>query len=278
MAKYSNLNAPVTNPQAAQRIADTQAIRARSLAGQVKPGTAIGPTAAQAGASLTQQAGQQAIQQQAQDANLAKGQTGLQLQQQGLQNQQNIFNQEQALQQSALKLDQQLFDISEDAANEEAQLRNDFSNRVAQTGYLQDVELLDWALLNSQNEEQFKGKIQEIEQAHAKKTTLINHSYKLIMQDLKQKQAAASQDRKQELSIQLQQIEDAWNKEKAKQAAEAANRSAMAGAFSTLVGAGVAGATIAVTGGAAAPFAPAIVAGTSALMQGTGASNKILGG
>ena len=53
---------------------------------------------------------------------------------------------------------------------------------------------------------------------------------------------------------------------------------AMAGAASTLIGVGVAAGVTALSGGAAAPFAPMIAAGTSALLQGTGTTDSLIGG
>jgi len=277
MAKFSSLQAPVTNPQASQRLADTQALRARAAVGQAPVGAPAPQTAAQTGAAITQQAGQQALQQQQQQASVAKAQAGQQLQKQRLAGQQQVFGQEQALQDAGRMLDQKLFDINQDAANREQQLRTAFANNQAQTKFLQEQELLDWTLSNAQNEQQFKDKIQMLEQAHARKAALVDHAFKVKMQDLRQREEKAAGEDKQKLQSELAQIQNAWQQEQQRRAAEAKNRQAMIGAASSALGA--AGAAALVAGGVvAAPIAVPIAVGLAAAGQGSGFTESLLGG
>ncbi len=266
MAKFSNLQAPVTNPAANQRLKDTQALRARQFVAQ-QPTAATGSAA---GAALTQQTGQGMIANQAQQAGLAKQQAGQQLAKQGLQTQARQFGQQMEQSRGQMALDQALFSLGQDAANTESQLRIGFNDRVAQVGHMQDIDLLNWTLANAKDEQDFKDKIQSIEQAHAKKNQMIEHAYKVIMQDLRQKSAKASQNDKNKLLQELKDIELAWQKEEQRIKAEAANRKAMVGAVNMIIGAGIAGAVVVGTGGAAAPFAAPIMGATTAVTSATG--------
>ena len=272
---YKNLTAPTTNPAAAQRLADTQAIRARAAVQAQPQGAPIAQSAQQTGAGLTQAAGQQSLQTQQAQAGLAQNQAQNVLASQRLGQQQNLFEREQDLGRSGVKLDEKLFNISQAAAQEEADMRRNFNDRVAQTGHLQQLDLANWAVANAQSEEDFKGKMQEIEQAHAKKAAMVNHAYQLVMQEMKQEASKASIERRRELSMEIKQIQDAWAEEQRRQEREAANRSAMRSAGSTLIGVGVAAAASLIPG--VAPFAPMIMAGTTAGLQGTGADKQIFG-
>lgn len=277
MAKYSNLQAPVTNTKAHQRMQDTQALRARAAVGAAGS-TPIAPAAQQTGAAVTQATGQQALQAQQQQAGVAKAQAGQVLQQQKIDDQAKVFDREQAIAQSNLKLDKSLHNISQEAANKEQRMRNDFANQRAQTTYLKEQELMDWALANSKSEQEFKDKIQILEQTYSRKAEMINHSFKVIKQDLIQKEVKAHADDKQKLRKEIAKIDAAWTKKKAEMEAEANNRSKMAGMLSTGAGVVVAGIATYVSGGSAAPYAPAIAAGVSGVMEGSGASETLVGG
>jgi len=184
MAKFSNLQAPITDPTANQRLADTQALRARASVGAAPIQAPIAQAAAQTGAALTQATGQQALQTQQQQAGVAKAQSQQVLQQQKLADSSKVFSKEQALDESRRKLDDSLFKLNQEAADKEQQMRIDFTEGRAHTAFLQEQELMDWALTNSKNEQEFKDKIQAMEHAHSRKADLINHSYSVIMQDL----------------------------------------------------------------------------------------------
>jgi len=259
MAKYNQLQAPVTNPAANKRLQDTQALRARAAVGQAPANTPIAQAAQQTGAALTQQAGQQALQQQQQQAGIAKGQAGVQMAKQQQDRQQQLFGQEQGLQKSAMKLDQQLFNINQDAAKEQEQLRLNFNDRVAQQGYLQELDLANWVVANAQNEDQFQDRIQEMEQAHAKKSMMVNHAYKLIMQQMEQEAKKASGERKQQLEKQLVMMKRQAEEEMQRQKNKAANRRSMFSAVGTVVGAGLGAAASLIPG--AQPLAPVLIAG-----------------
>ena len=271
MAQYKQLQAPVTNPKASQQLADTQAIRARAAVGQA-PSQPIAPAAQATGAALTAQAGQQALGQQAQQAGLAKGQAGLALGQQKLEGQAKLFGQEQAQQQAAMRMDQQLFDISEAAANEEQQLRTNFNKRVAQEDYLRDIELANWAVLNSQNDQDFKDKIQAMEQAHAKKEATVDHAYKLVLKDLQQQADKSTQDRRQAIDKEIKEIQAAWQAEQARRKNEAVNRQAMYSAGGTMIGAvagGIIGSVVPGAGTAAGATAGAALGGSLGTLAST---------
>lgn len=278
MAKFGNLTAPTTNPAAAQRLADTQALRARGAVQAQPAGAPIVQSAQQTGAALTQQAGQQSLQQQAQQAGLAQSQAQNVLQRQKLGQQQQLFEREQDVSRAARSLDQQLFDISESAAQQEADMRRSFNDRVAQTGHLQEMDLAMWAVTKARTEDEFKDRIQSIEQAHAKKSAMIDHAYKMVVQKKKQEASKASAERQKQLTLELREIKKAWEQEQARRKAEAANRQSMIGAGSMILGAGVAAAAIAFSGGAATPIvaaaAPAIMQGSASVFQGTGATEQ----
>jgi hypothetical protein len=265
---FSNLNAPITNPAASKRIADTQALRARSLVAQ-------GANAAQAGAQLTQGGGQAALQEQSNQAGLAKAQTSNVMQKQNQAAAKTLFNREQEQTQEERLLNDSLFNINQNAAQEDADIRNAFANQQAQTKYLQEQQLADWAVLNAENEQDFKDKLLTMDQAHSKAMSFQAHAFKLVEQELREEFKTASAERQQELRTELLQIQNAWAEEERKAKAKAANRQAMIGAGSMILGAGVAAIATGLTAGAAAPFAPAIMAGTSAVLQGSGATESL---
>lgn len=267
MAQFSNLQAPVTNQKASQRLADTQAIRARAAAGQAPANVNINQAAQQTGAALTQQAGQQAIQSQQQQAGLAKGQANLNLNQQKQDAQQRLFTQEQGLNDYTQKLDQSLFDINQEAANKEQQMRNEFAEGRSQTKFLQDQELLDWTLTNAKDTEDFKDKLQVIEQAHSRQAALLDHAFKIKQQAIRNEAKGASQERKQQLLTELQEISTAYARERQRRKAEANNRRSLKSAIGTGVGVGLAAAASFIPGGAMA--APLIIAGSQAVAQST---------
>jgi hypothetical protein len=257
MAKYSNTQAPITNPKASQRIADTQAIRARSLIGAAPVATPPQALDTQA-AQLTAQAGQQALQAQATQAGQAQQQVGQQMGQQRLAQAKTVGAQEQNLVETQRRLDDKLFRLNENAANEEQKMRIDFTNNQAYIEHLEQQQLADWSLANSKSEDEFKDRLLMIDQAHTRRADMINHSYQVIMKDLKQKSRAATQDRKQEFKTQIADINKAWKKEQQKQKAEAANREAMSSAFNTVV-AGVASVALTPALGPTAPKAGGVI-------------------
>lgn len=266
MASFKNLTAPTTNQKAANRLADTQAIRARSLVTQAQPGANITQIAQQAAPQLTAQTGQAALQEQAQQAGLAKQQAQLSLNQQRMGQSDVLFKQQMDLAKNKQKLDKTLNDINIQAANKERSLRNAYVNNKSQQSFLNQQQLADWAVMKSESTDQFKDRVQKIEQAHAKHSMMIDHSYKLILQQKQQEANKASTKRKQQLEKELAQIKRAWEAEQARRKARAANRSAMYSAGGTVVGLGVATAVAAtvLTGGLAAPAAPAIIAAGAA--------------
>jgi hypothetical protein len=271
MAKFSSLKAPVTNPRAAQRMADTQAIQTRALVGSAPAGA---PTAQpQAAAAIQKQAGQIGLQDQAQQAGQAKQQVGQQMAGQRLEQSRQLAGQQQAFQESQRKLDSQLFSINQQAADEAQRQRNDFAEGRAQRDYLQEQELADWALSNAKSEDEFKDRIQSINQAHARRSAVIQQAYKVAMQDLEQKSRKASFEDRKIINKEIAQMKRAAEEEQRKQQNEAANRSAMAGAIGMGVGALVGGAVAAT--GVGAPLAIGAMGMTTAAMGGTGASGKL---
>lgn len=266
MAKFGSLSAPVTNQQAAKRIQDTQALRARQMvAGQP---TASTQPAAQAGAQLTQAAGQANLQQQQQTAGMAQQRVSQQLASQQQAAQKRLFGAQKQQTQEERLLDESLFNLNQNAATQEQDMRNRFANGQAQTEFLQEQELADWALANAKNEDEFKDRIQEIEQAHAKKTAMINQAYKVIMQDLRQQADQASQEDAQKLKKELIQIETAWKEEMTKRQNAAANRQAMFSAGGAIIGA-AGGAALSMIPGMQA-FAPALIVGGAKMGEAAG--------
>lgn len=260
---YSNLQAPITNAKAAQQLADTQAIRMRAAVGAAPTSTPIAQAAQQTGAALTASAGEQALKQQQQQAQVAGAQAQNVLQSQKLGQQQQLFQQESALDSTRAKLDQTLFNINQQAANEENRLTNNFSNRVAQSNHLMEMDLLTWTAQNAKTEDEFKDRIQSIEQAHAKQTAMVNHAYKLQIQSMEQARDKATQDRKQEYNMEIARLKAEWEKEQTRQRNKAKNRQAMYSAGGTILGAGLAVAAIASIPLSAGTTTPMVLAAAS---------------
>jgi hypothetical protein len=271
---YRDLQAPITNPKANQRLKDTQALRARAAVGAATPNTAIAPAAQTTGAALTQAQGQASLAQNQAQSNLAKTQATQVLGQQKLQDTKAINQQTNTLRDSERKLDQSLFNANQEAAKLEQQMRNDFANRKAQRSYLHEMEMLDWLVANAKDEQDFKDKIQVLEQAHKRKAAMIDHSFKLKIQELEQAEAKASAEDAKRLKQELLQIKTAHEKEMERRKAEAANRKTMVGMASQVIGVGVAAVATYFSGGSAAPYAPAIAAGVSSVLQGSGATES----
>lgn len=268
---YSNLQAPVTNAKAAQQLADTQALRARAAVGAAPVGTPIAQAAQQTGAALTTAAGEQALKQQQQQGQIAGAQAQNVLQNQKLGQNQTLFQQEKALNDTRSKLDQTLFSINQKAADEENRLTNNFSNRVAQSNQLMEMDLLTWTAQNAKNEDDFKDRIQDIEQAHSKQAALVNHAYQLKINELEQARDSATQERKQEYNMEIAKMKSDWEKEQTRRKNKAKNRQSMYSSIGTIagIGLGIAAVALAAPSGGASLATYGAAAGAGANMGGS---------
>ena len=265
MAKYSNINAPVTNQKVNQRIQDTQALKARAAVQQMPTGASIAQAAQQTGAGLTAQAGQQALQTQGQDASQAAAQAGQAVQKQGMVQQQEVFDQRQNMSKAQASLESKLFGISEEAANLEQQKRLAYTEGKVQQDFLNEQQLADWTLANAKDEQEYKDKLQVINKMHNRKNAMVNRAYDLKLESLKQQVATAERDQKRKYQEELRAMQQAYEDEKRRQANAAANRRAKWSAYSTIGSVVVGGAVAAIPGGAI--FAPAATAGSKALFD-----------
>lgn len=249
-----NLSAQI--PVANQRVAQgQQAARDIQLQQAVKaaPTTTNIPAQAQAtGAQVAQAAGQQAVQN-AESQVKQQGQVGqlaVQATQQGIQ--QQVAGARQGAAEQALSNTERLSKLDQNLKKELVDDQIKFSTDEAGRTLFNTKQLEDYVRTAAVSDEQAQQRMQLIKQATDRKLQAMEQAYKLMEQDLIQKQALAEKQKDFESTKELGRIRQEAQKKMERERARAANRAAVATAVGTIVGgaigAKVAGATGAQTG------------------------------
>jgi hypothetical protein len=231
-------NMPVADQKTAQGLKAARDIQLRSAIGQ-QPTTAGIQQARQMGAAAAAQAGQQAI---------AQAQQGVQQQQQlgqlgigeaGMQQQQELFQQQMTGAQHREALAGKIAKLSEEATQEVFDSRMQFQRDEMNRLHLNERQLADFAVMQAESEEEFRNWEQTSRHAHKRKLQVLEtlHKKTLAEMEAQYKKDKYYADRKhgQELKAMEKALRDKIEREKR----EAANKAGMWGAAGTAVGAGV---------------------------------------
>lgn len=232
-------------PVANQRIAQgQQAARDIQLQQAVKqaPATAnIPQTTQQTGAAATQMAGQQMIEQ-AQKQVQQQGQVGqLALGGQQQQAQANTASLQMGAREQSADNAMRLARISEQAKQELYDKQMQFQKDQQGRALFNEKQLADYAVASAKDENDYRSKVQTMQQVSARDLQIMEHSFELVQKDLEQRIRLAEQQKDQKLQLELTEMKRAAEEAMAAKRAKAANNQAMWQAGGTIVGAAAGG-------------------------------------
>lgn len=198
---------PVANKQVA---AGQQASRDMQLQQAVKaapPSANIIQAAQQTGAASAQSAGQQTVQN-AQQQTQQAGQIGqLGLVEQSRQQQATLAGQQSGLKEQEMDNVQRLAGVSEQAKKDLYDKQMQFDKDELGRTQFNAVQLADYAKLNAKSDEELKGYAQQVDQLSKRRLQAAQTASSKLMEDLKQRQSAAAQNKDQALQKQLYEEE-----------------------------------------------------------------------
>ena len=245
-----------TNLQAARDIQLQGAVRAQPQPSQQQQ--PIQQQAAAMGAQQAQQQGQQQIQQAQQTNQINQNIANQQLQEQQRQGQKKQFEANVRNRQRKMDTGKLLASFGQDVKDEILDSRLEFATDESGRAYMNNRQMLDFAMTQAQNSEQWQSYKQDREHAYQVKLQVFETAHKQIMQQLEHEFTKAEHEKdqalEQKLLIAKQKIEEKIQKERA----DAANEAAMWQAGGTIVGAGIGAA---VGGGAAGAVAGGAIGG-----------------
>lgn len=259
--------APIQQSKAVQGAQSAQALQMQQQIG------AAGAQGAAPTTSQLQQAGGQMAQQRANAALQAQQQTGqqlaqvgqAQLQQQSQENKMKLAQKKMALTRMARENQNKLAFLDEDTRGKIFDRNMQFEEDDRGQKFLNSRQLADYAVTKAKSAQELKNYEQKMHQATAKRRQVLNAASAKIRQTLEQGYLDNKQKLTQEHRLELQRAEQAVQEKIRQQQSEAANDAAIWSAGTTILGAGASAVALAATGGAAAPFVPAIMTGTQAL-------------
>jgi hypothetical protein len=246
---------PIANQKVAQ---GQQAARNIQLQQAVKAAPTTGntiQTAQQTGAAAAGQAGQQMIEQAGQQVKQQGqlGQVGLATQQQ--QAQSNVASLKMGAREQEMDNVARLAQVSEQAKQELYDKQLQFNKDQRGRTMFSERQLMDYALANAKDENDFRNKAQALEQATKRDLQASEQAYALINADLDRKFRLAEQQKDQKAKLEIAEMKRAAAEAMAKKKASSANRAAMFQAGGMVVGAvagGVLGSMVAPGVGTAA--------------------------
>lgn len=252
-----NLSAqlPVANSNIASGQQAARDMQLQQAVAKAPPKANITQAAQQTGAAEAQNAGQQMVQN-AQQGIKQQGQVGqLGIQEQQRASQANVQSLQSGAKEQSMDNVQRLGNLSEQAKQELYDKQMQFERDESGRALLNETQLLDYAKLNAQNQEQFKDYAQTADQLNKRNLQAMETAYKLIASDIEQKQRVAEQKKDQSQLQELAKMKKEADEKIAKERAAAANKSAMWTAGGTIagtaVGAAFGGPAGAMVGGAA---------------------------
>lgn len=256
------LSMPIANQEIAQRQEAARQIRLQGAMRQAPP-TQKSEVQAAAG-QLTQEAGQQAVQNQSQNQQQVMGLATQQLQAESDQQQNLLGQQKLELDKKVRDNENQLaslgLDIKRELFDDNMQFQKDEMGRTR----FNQAQLSDWAIENATSEEDYKNKVQKMEQVHKMELQIMEAAQKKIDQQLEFEYAKKMQDRDNETIRRLAQYKkdmtDAYNRK----LAAYKNRQGQWQAGATIAGAVIGGVMTGGAGTAAGAAAGAAIGGAAA--------------
>lgn len=260
---------PVANARVAQGQKAARDMQLQQAVAAAPQGAPIGQTAAQLGTASAQMAGQQAVQQAQQNVQQQGqlGQLALGAQQQQLGA--DVFQAKGAAQQQEFEGAQRLARVSEEAKKSLYDAQMQFERDEQGRTLFNESQLDDYKRLNARSAEDLANYAQKAEQLSRKKIQMMEQAYKVINEDLNQKERLAEQSgdqmAKQQIAEKKAMVSAQMAREKARKANNDAKNQAMMTGVS--VAGGIAGAMLGGPAGAAAGMAAGNAAGSVATSQ-----------
>jgi len=263
---------PVANQQVASGLEAARNIGMQQAVRQAPTQQPIQQQQQAIGAQVQQQAGAQQLQQAQQTARIEQQIAQQQLQEQQRQAQKSQFEANVRNRQRKMDTEKVLAAFGQDVKDQILDNRLSFAKDEYGRTLMNDRQMLDFAMLQTQNQEQWLDYKQQREHAYQRKLQTMDTAHKRIMQQLEHEFSKSEQDKDQALQKRLlvakQKVEEKIRAEQAR----AANEAAMWQAGGTIVGA-VGGAAIGNMllpglGGAAGASAGAAIGGGLGSMTG----------
>lgn len=255
-----------TNLQAARDIQLQGAVRAQP---QQQAQVPTQQAAANIGAQQAQQQGQQQIQQAQQSAQIDTNIANQQLQEQQRQAQKKQFEANVRNRQRKLDIGKILSRFGHEVKDEILDSRLQFAEDEAGRSFMNKRQLLDFAMVQTRNEEDWQSYKQEREHAYQVKIQVYETAHKKIMQQLEHEFTKGEHERDQALEKRLTEAKISIEDKISKEQAEAANEAGMWQAGGSIVGGVVGG----IYGGPAGASLGASVGGGLGSMAGSAVSD-----
>jgi hypothetical protein len=234
--------------QAARDIQLQRAVAAAPAAPTAQAAQQIGTAQAATAGQQQLQLGEQALQQQAQLAQL-----GAQKAQR--ESRATLQRLEAGEREQRLRDTEKFSKLNEQAKNQMLDARLKFNRDEMGRAYFNERQLADFAKMSARSDEEFQNWSQKSRQAHEFKIKMLDAAHRKIMSVLQNEQQLKELGLDAKQQIELRQRAKQLEEQMRRDAAEAANKQAMWSAVGGIV---LAGGVTAVTGGAAAPYAPAL--------------------
>lgn len=138
--------------------------------------------------------------------------------------------------------EQKLFNLSFKAKDDIYNQRYKLDENKINQGYMNNIQLLDWAATQAQSDEQFKQYVQQIQQDTDRANQFQMNVYERINQDLDQQWKLADQKQDQVAKRNIENIKKDLAERSAKAARDSANTKAVISAVGTIAGAAAKGA------------------------------------
>lgn len=233
---------PIANQRVAQGQAAARDMQLQQAVAKAPTTQNVTQTSQQTGAAVAQQAGQQNVQQ-AQASVQQQGQIGqLALGEQGQANQASLANQQLSAQQQQMNNVQRLAQISEEAKQELYDKQMNFERDEAGRTLFNQTQLLDYARVNAQNNEQFQNYAQIAQQASQRKLQFMESAFNKVMADLDYQFKVAEQSGDQNAKMEIERARAAMQNRMNGERTTANNTNVAIGAAGSLAQAGAAAA------------------------------------
>lgn len=232
---------PVANQAVANRKRDAAEIQLRQAISQYRPqqGVTTEQAAGQLAATGAAQQGQIGREAQAQTAQMAQTAQQQQLATQGQAQQQALAGQQLGGQQQAEKLRQTIYNMGQDAADQELESRLAFMKQQGQQKYLSDRNYADYAVLNAKSDEEFQDYAQAAQQAHDRYMQMIDTAFKVKIQEIQNEMAKSEGKKRQALQKELAVMQNNAAAAQSRARARSAKNQAVWQAAGSIVGSGI---------------------------------------
>jgi len=237
----NQLQFPVATQAVANRKKDAAEIQLRRAVSQYKPqqGATAGQAAQQLAAGSAAQQGQIGREAQAQTAQMAQTAQGQELARQGQAQQQALAGQQLSGQQQAEKLRQSIYDLGQDAADQELESRTNFMKQKGEQKYLSDSNYAVFAALSAKSQEEFQDYAQASQQAHERNMQMLQAAYAVKIQELENQFNKAEGKKKQDLQREIGVMQNNAAAAQGRARNRAAKNQAVWQAAGSIVGAGI---------------------------------------